>query len=691
MRITGLATGLDMDEIIKNSMKPYRIKIDKKGQDKEILEIKQKLYREVIKDSREFYNKYFDVASSNSLLLSKNWSSVQFTSSNENVLTVSGSGDAKAENYIIKGETGRPARASLALDDIKNNTVVVNGKEFTIEGDTEKEKASNLTKQLKEAGINVAVRYSDFAGTTTSGNAKGFVFESTVLGKEGSFILGDTVSILGQENKGVDDIYSTTRGIQTKHFKISYTNTISLETENGKVDIKISGKDIQKDDGSGVDSEKLKNILNKELDEHNLSVDIADNGEIIFKSTVLGSIVNPQITVNGNGGTFNKGKVGSPTTNIFALNDIKDGKIYINDEFIDLSSFENIGTAKDEELVEYINKILDDKKMGITATLNGENLVLTSHENSSKNEIIVSKVLGSRNVDDGRDASITFEDGKGGVYKYVGTSNTVTLDGVTFKFTGDIPEDGITVNGKQDVKSIKDNLVNFFNDYNKLVEKLNTLTTEKRNRDFTPLTADQKKEMSEDEIKLWKEKVEKGQLSKDNDLTRISNSLKQAMRTLVDGTGLNLEKIGITPSSDYSGTKNGTYTINEDKLTKALEENSQEIMDMFIKSAPKNETLSEGQKYSRTGLMHRVKDILYNETVTVTSSLIKKAGIEGSSTTYNNELTRSIEKYEQKMADMEKDFSRREQALYSKYANLETMMNQYNSQQSYLMQQLGMS
>ena len=88
--------------------------------------------------------------------------------------------------------------------------------------------------------------------------------------------------------------------------------------------------------------------------------------------------------------------------------------------------------------------------------------------------------------------------------------------------------------------------------------------------------------------------------------------------------------------------------------------------------------------------MQRVKTILYDETVSLSSSLIKKAGIENSSTTYNNEITKSIEKYEQKMADMEKDFSRREQALYSKYANLETMMNKYNSQQSYLMQQLGL-
>ena len=48
-------------------------------------------------------------------------------------------------------------------------------------------------------------------------------------------------------------------------------------------------------------------------------------------------------------------------------------------------------------------------------------------------------------------------------------------------------------------------------------------------------------------------------------------------------------------------------------------------------------------------------------------------------------------KYERKMEDMEKAFSKKEQALYSKYATLETMMNQLNSQQSYLLSQLGMS
>ena len=39
MRITGLATGLDMDEIVTSSMKPYRVKIDQTTQKRDVVEI----------------------------------------------------------------------------------------------------------------------------------------------------------------------------------------------------------------------------------------------------------------------------------------------------------------------------------------------------------------------------------------------------------------------------------------------------------------------------------------------------------------------------------------------------------------------------------------------------------------------------------------------------------------------------
>ncbi|MDC4240958.1 flagellar filament capping protein FliD [Clostridium tertium] len=703
MRITGLATGLDMDQIVKDSMKPYRIKIDRKGQDKEILEIKQKLYREVIKDSREFYNKYFDVTKSDSILLSKNWVTTKFTSSNENLLSVSGNSDAKVGNYTITGSTAKASSITLEKFEVKTidkdgkvteSKVVVNGKEFVInESLSNKEKVDFLNKELTKAGINISVRYTSFAGSNSGieNNKEAFIFESKILGSDSTFTIGGSEFKKFDPVKGKNATAATISGFTIDNFNINSSNIIKLTVDGEEKSISIDWDSIKNDDNSAIDKTKLEEVLNSKLKEYKLSVSITDNN-IEFKSTVLGKDVkNPNIIINGKGENikFNSGNDATPTTNTLNLKEfnISGKRISINGNMIDLSKA--IPGKEDE----YINKMLKQQNLNITATLSGNNLVLTSNIAGADYNVDVSIVSDDAKVStDGENAKFIIKDGKNGVYTHTGISNTVTLDGITFKFNGDIPTDEtVTVNAKQDVTAIKDNLVKFINDYNTLIEKLNKLTTEKRNRDFNPLTAEQKKEMSEDEIKLWNEKVEKGQLRRDNDLTRISNSLKQAMRSLVDGSGLNLERIGIAPVADYQGVKNGTFTIDETKLTKALEESSEEVMNLFIKSKPKEDSLSESTKYSKSGIMQRLKDILYNETMTVSASLLKKAGIEGSSTAYNNELTKSIEKYEQKMKDMEKDFSRREQALYTKYANLETIMNKYNSQQSYLMQQLGLS
>ena len=59
-RITGLATGLDVDSIVKTTMKAYQTKIDQQIQKKDVLEIKQKQARELVKKANDFFNKYLD-------------------------------------------------------------------------------------------------------------------------------------------------------------------------------------------------------------------------------------------------------------------------------------------------------------------------------------------------------------------------------------------------------------------------------------------------------------------------------------------------------------------------------------------------------------------------------------------------------------------------------------------------------
>ncbi|WP_315077702.1 flagellar filament capping protein FliD [uncultured Clostridium sp.] len=509
MRITGLATGLDMDEIIKNSMKPYRIKIDQMTQKKDVTEIKQKLYRDVIKDGKDFYNKYFDIVKSDSLLRTSSWGTVAFSSSDENIVSVKAQGGAIKGNYEVTVEQLAEKASGILKDGVSGEqTITTNAGEikFQVVNDTSKTPKENAAETIKNF------------------------------------------------NKAIED-----------------------------------KKNEIKNDTILTDDEKT-----KFLSSLNINAKYSEISEgIVFESKEFGQ---------GN----------------FVINKGQSNEV----------------VASDKELIANISK-------------------------------------------DGVAHKVTSKEG-----------NTVTLDGITFSFNDVTKQNGVEkpvkITGKTDSKDLKDKLVGFVNDYNKFMEKLNTLTMTKHDRSYTPLTADQKKEMSESEIKLWNERVENGQLYRDSDVTRIANSMKQTMRTFMKDSNLNLKKIGIKPVEDYSGTKNGTFTIDEDKLTKALEENTEGVMNLFIGNPNSTDP-------SEKGVLHQLKDTLDKEFVKSDSALIEKAGYEGTTSFSNNTLTKNISDYENKIKDMEKSFSRREQALYTKYATLETMMNKLNSQQSSLMSQLGLS
>lgn len=720
IRITGLATGLDIDAVIKETMQAYRAKIDVQEQKKDILEIKQKLYRDIMNEAKDFYNKYFDIANNSSLLLSSNYQAARYESSNTAVLTVKGSSEATLSNYTISGNIGTAAKAVLTEDVIIDDKIRINGQEFTLKGDTLKDKAKNLNSQLKTAGINITVRYSDFAGTydpITGGgeNKSGLIFESTVLGSSSSFVIEtdlskDSIALFSEiekekEKLGKDAVAARATGIKV----IDLINAIEADEDNPekkKLVIKIGDStvtinDISEEAINGMvddDASELEKFLNEKLSDVKVEI---ENDNITFISEELGALNNGKSILIGSEENSKEVILENGEDAVFAettvkLDAVKGKKIYINGNIVSIPQLEENPTSEEiNSYVENVNKLLSNQGIAISVIIDGDNITFTSKNAGNKyqiemqayNQVIDESVINSTT---GQDANIIVRDAKGGYYVHTGPTNTFTKDGVTFTFNGEIPAEGIQVTGKVDVKDTFDKIVNFINDYNKLVEKLNKLVTEKRARDYQPLTKEQRKELSEKEVELWDAKVEQGQLYRDSDLMRINNSLKEAMRTIVNGTGLRLEDIGITAVLDYGGTKNGTYSIDEKKLTEALENKMEDVKNLFAKTKPTSVGLSDREKYSQTGIMYRLKDILYNETISTSSLLAKKAGIEGTSTAHNNTLTKTIEEYQRKIKDMESLYSSKEQALYIKYASLENIMNKYNSQMTYLSQSLGL-
>lgn len=547
-RITGLATGLDVDSLVQETMQAYQTKIDTVDQQKKVVELQQEMYREVITDCRNFYNDYFDISKSNSIILQKNWSATTFESSSSAVTATGGAG-AEEANYSVKVESVAKAASFKLESSNTNGTVYINNTKVELgTGKTDAEKVKLINEALKDKGV--TAKYSDFE--------KGIVLTTTKLGSD------ETISFTTQAPKEKQESSNYFKDL-IKDFEDNKNVTIT----NGKKEFtfKVDGTEVKVDCTDGISEDKIKSAMKK------AGMDVVEEKSGGFKITYPAD---------------------SSVTNIVNGTDCR--------------------------------------------------------------------------------ATIT-KDGK--TYEVVGNkTNNITLDGVTFKFNNVINEE-VQITGKADVTKVKENIVKFVNDYNKLMEKLNTLITEKRDKSYMPLTDAQKKEMSESEIELWEKKVKEGQLSRDSDLTRIRNAMKSTMSSLVGGTSSSLKSIGITPVSDYNGTKNGTFTIDEDKLTSALESNMEDVMKLFVSTGTDKDE-------SDKGLLQKLKSVFDTETQTNKGSLIKKAGIVGSSTASNNTLSKQIIKYEEKISRMQTIFSSKQQALYTKYSRLETLMNNLNSQSNYL-------
>lgn len=295
-------------------------------------------------------------------------------------------------------------------------------------------------------------------------------------------------------------------------------------------------------------------------------------------------------------------------------------------------------------------------------------------KNTGKGSITV-KGLGGGGGDEGQNADFTFNG-----LRTQRESNTFDINGfeITLKETTNSP---VTFNSAPDVDKVFDSVMDFVNDYNKLIEDLNGKLREEKFRDYHPLSAEEKADMKEKEIELWEEKAMSGTLRNDSTI----QSLLQKMRTTLssgvaygpkDENGkqavMTLSQIGITTSKDY--LSNGKLEVDEDKLRAAIAENPNQIYELLGSSG--NEEEGRGP-----GLVHGLRDAMKDANDTI-SRRAGNAGAANESFTLGRnikEMDNQIERFEARMQKMEerywREFSAMEQAMNRAQSQAEQMMN----------------
>ncbi|WP_440113451.1 flagellar filament capping protein FliD [Paenibacillus sp. QZ-Y1] len=223
---------------------------------------------------------------------------------------------------------------------------------------------------------------------------------------------------------------------------------------------------------------------------------------------------------------------------------------------------------------------------------------------------------------------------------------------------------------QSDPAKAMETIKSFVETYNELLGLMNTKMGEQKYRDFPPLTADQKKDMKEEEIKQWEEKAKSGLLKNDS----ILSSAVSSMRMVIVGKLGDLSAIGITTGQYY---ENGKLKIDETKLKAALTTNPEKVVSIFQGSSAleTNKPLfSELRSKLNAPLEMFVKKVGTSKVDTDGSFTLNADSIMGKQLkNYNSRIT----EFERKMKDAEARY-------YKQFTAMESAMSKYQSQSSSL-------
>lgn len=375
------------------------------------------------------------------------------------------------------------------------------------------------------------------------------------------------------------------------------------------------------------------------------------------------------------------------------INNTDIGVTSIYDESTDRFFLQTDKTGTDNTI-----QIVDSSALHDTngAILTGENFINKLKLQYNNNGTMTNVVSSTEYT--GQNAKIDF----GAAQDIILSSNQFTINNMDFnlKSTGTTT---ITVSTDED--AVIDKITEFVDKYNDLVEEVNKRLSEKRYRDYPPLTDTQRDEMGEKEIDLWEEKARSGLLRNDSIISgtmqRIRTGLYERVQG-VEGSFDHLTQIGITTENYNSGSAGGKLVIDENKLREALREDVDGVMELLFKK-PDSSITDETEKRKNTGLVSR----MYEDLINGMKEVIYKAGTGDDSQLYRNidftmlidfvsqygsisMLDERITDYKDRIVGLERRMANLENRYWRQFSAMEVAISNMNAQSSWLSSALGM-
>lgn len=513
---------------------------------------------------------------------------------------------------------------------------------------------NNLTKLGFSSGASVTGTSS--SDISLSGNEKGKMFVVNVNGTDTAIEI----------DNDYNDMASFASFIQSKLAGVSVSasgNKLVFGSVTGqKVTMSKGPEDsLTKLGFATTDNTSNKAVLNKSL----------DSIENYFSTGVnFNSAANVQFTINGT------------TINL--------GKTFANATLSDVMTAVNTSGAGVEMKYDSLND-----KFSLTSKATGASESISFTDTDAANGLFKALGIEQANLQAGEDALFDLD----GVTDMQRSTNDFTIDGVSYSLKSDAsPAVDVKITVSGNTTDLVNKIKGFVTKYNEVIDKINGELSEKKSRDYVPLTDEQRESMSEDDIKKWEEKAKAGLLRSDSLLSSIANNMRKALSDVVSGSSTSLAKIGITTGS-YE--MKGKLVIDETKLTAAIKDNAEGVVQLFTQESQysyteaQTDTTKRTTRYSESGIAQRLYDIIQDNIRTTRDNngkkgiLLEKAGIQGDISEFSNLMNKSISEKDVLIDKLLDKLVDKENALYIKFTAMEKALSQMNSQSSWLASQTG--
>lgn len=399
------------------------------------------------------------------------------------------------------------------------------------------------------------------------------------------------------------------------------------------------------------------------------------------------------------------------------------------DAKMEAADFAELGITWDSSVNDIIKAINSNKELGIKISYqsNADKFVVQSTEQGASGQIKLGgdlaevlfgtapqkaegstpAVPGDYTIQEGKDAVIRVKyAGSGEEMDITRGSNTISIDGLnitvkgTFGYTPKVNDAGdpvldaddnpileyvsgtdpITFDAQVDADNTTKIVKEMIDAYNEALELINKEVNQKPNRDYSPLTDEQRDELSESQIEKWETEAKKGLLFNDTDVRGLADELRFIIPTSMRSQ---FEAMGITVSTNYAD--NGKLVFDETKFKTALQKDPDAVFNAFTAEEVKGE---DGEVTQEAGLMTKMKKVMdkYASMTGATKGiLVERAGsVYAPTSVLKNSMQKQMDEIDDILKRLGDKLETETDRYIAQFTRLETVISQMNSQSSYL-------